>query len=120
MEATLRTSDRSLHDIAEQILATAPDDARLLLVIDQFEEAFARASEGQRDPFIKLIHVAATYPQGRTQLLITMRADFFDRISRYPELAELFEQENILIVTEMTVANLLRTIEGPAQAVGLI
>lgn len=120
LESTLRASDRSLHDISEQILANAPPHARLLLVIDQFEEAFARASEGQRDPFIKLIHVAATYPEGRTQLLITMRADFFDRVARYPELAELFEQENILIVTEMTVANLLRTIEGPAQAVGLV
>lgn len=120
LESSLRASDRSLHDISEQILANAPANARLLLVIDQFEEAFARASEAQRDPFIKLIHVAATYPEGRTQLLITMRADFFDRISRYPELAELFEQENILIVTEMTVANLLRTIEGPAQAVGLV
>lgn len=119
VEAALRNSDRSLHDLSEQIMRDAPASARLLLLIDQFEEVFTRASDAERDPFIRLIRTAAVQPKGRTQVLITMRADFFDRIGSYPDLAELFEQENMLIVTEMTAANLLRSIEGPAQAVGL-
>ena len=58
-------------------------------------------------------------PAERAIVLITMRADFFDRLSHYQKLAELFEQENMVIVTEMSPTELLRTIEGPAQAVGL-
>lgn len=93
---------------------------RLLLVVDQFEEVFTRAGESERALFVKIIHRIVTVPGGKGMVLITMRADFFDRVGRYPELAEMFEQENMVIVTEMTSSELLRSIEGPAKAVGLV
>lgn len=116
----LNSGQTGLQDIAAQIMAGSPDSARFLLVVDQFEEAFTRASEAHAQQFIDLLRAASIAPDGRLVLLITMRADFFDRLDRYPLFAELFEGDHLLIVTEMTPANLLRAITGPADAVGLL
>lgn len=118
--ALLEESPEHFDVLVEQILAHSPPEALLLLVVDQFEEVFTRAGEADRAPFLNVIHHAITAPKGRALVLITMRADFFDHLSHYPKLAELFEQENMVIVTEMTASELLRSIEGPATAVGLV
>lgn len=94
-------------------------DGQMVIVVDQFEEVFTRASAAERDPFLALLLALATGEHSRARVIITMRADFFGHLSHYPELAQLFEQENMIIVTDMTPANLLRVIEGPAEAVGL-
>lgn len=120
IEDALKDSTRSLRDITDSILRGTSRDVKLLLVIDQFEEVFTRAGDAEATHFLNIIHDAATDADQRSFFIITMRADFFDRLGRYPQVAELFEQENMLIVTEMTASNLLRTIEGPAQAVGLV
>jgi len=110
---------RQMLQIIDLTLLDMSDDARLVLVIDQFEEVFTRTSETERTQFLEVIRIAATVVTSRAQFIITMRADFFGELSHYPDLANLFERDNLLIVTEMTTANLLRAIEGPAQAVGL-
>ncbi len=119
IERLLTASPQNLDRLVEGILSNDPKTARLLLVVDQFEEVFTRANEAEGAAFLAMLHYAVTRPGGRTQAIITMRADFFDRLGRYPDLARLFEQENLLIVTEMTAADLLHAIEGPAEAVGL-
>ncbi|MDZ4669903.1 MAG: TIR domain-containing protein [Phototrophicales bacterium] len=108
-----------LQPFVAQVLRDAPPEAKMVMVIDQFEEVFTRAGEHDRELFLRLLHLAVTQKGGRISVIITMRADFFDRLSRYPALAELFEQENMVIATEMSPAELLRAIEGPARAVGL-
>ncbi len=127
-EDNTRTMERVIKniqdlDIAKQyidnMLTDAPKESRLLIVIDQFEEVFTRASDAEAKPFIDILVKAAASPEIRLQFILTMRADFFGSLSRYPELAQLFEQENMIIVTEMTAANIRRAIEGPVQAVGL-
>lgn len=117
----LLTVPASLNNFIEDIVneSGGGDDKRLVLVIDQFEEAFTRAGDKERQIFFDQIHHAASVKGGNSQIIITMRADFFDRLSHYPKLAELFEQENMIIATEMTAAELLQSIEGPAEAVGL-
>jgi WD40 repeat protein len=116
----LNRNPQSLNLLAEKILANTADATYMLLVIDQFEEIFTRASENERERFIKLLHTTATTANGRTLTVITMRADFFGSLSKYLLLAELFEHENMVIATEMTPTNLRRSIEGPAGAVGLL
>jgi WD40 repeat protein/energy-coupling factor transporter ATP-binding protein EcfA2 len=116
----LEQGPQALHQLTETILGDAPANTRLLLVVDQFEEVFTRAGQREREQFLDMLDHAATVENGRTLLLITMRADFFDRLSGYPKLARLLEQENLLIATEMTLDNLRSTITGPAEAVGLI
>lgn len=107
------------NGLVDTLLAGKPDNSRLLVIVDQFEEAFTLAAEGEQQAFIDLLHHAITDPNGRAFIAITMRADFFGSLSQHPALAELFERENMVIATEMTAANLLRVIEGPAQAVGV-
>lgn len=110
-------------DITQQytnnILHDAPKESRLLIVIDQFEEVFTRAGDTEAEAFINVLVNAANYANSRLQIIVTMRSDFFGSLGRYPALAQLFEQENMIIVTDMTVANIRRAIEGPVQAVGL-
>ncbi|HRL11863.1 MAG TPA: toll/interleukin-1 receptor domain-containing protein, partial [Aggregatilineales bacterium] len=119
IETALDDTHNSLHELTEEILSGTSPEVRLVLVVDQFEEVFTRSGERETEWFLQLLHHAATVPDGRTMIVITMRADFFDRLGRFPQIAELFEQEHMVIVTEMSSANLLRTIEGPASAVGL-
>jgi WD40 repeat protein len=109
-----------LHQLTEHVLEGAPATARMVLIVDQFEEVFTRASQEEREKFLNLLNDAVTVDGGRTLIIITMRADFFDRLSAYPAIARLLEQENMLIATEMTADNLRRSIVGPAEAVGLV
>ena len=116
----LENGAASLHQVAQGLLAQMSEYARLVLVIDQFEEVFTRASLRERIEFLELLHYAVKVEDGPVIGAITMRADFFDRLSNHPEIAELFEQRNMVIATEMTPEQLRRSIEAPAQAVGLI
>jgi WD40 repeat protein len=103
----------------ENILRDASEHSRLLIVVDQFEEVFTRASDTEAQSFINVLVRAANHADSRLQMIVTMRSDFFGSLGRYPALAQLFEQENMIIVTDMTAANIRRAIEGPVQAVGL-
>lgn len=120
VQKALATGMDGLSIIAQRLLADAPPTAMLMLIVDQFEETFTRAPESAARAFIGLLEHAATTPNGRCIVVLTMRADFFDRLGRYPDFAELFEADQLLIVTEMTQSNLLRAITGPAEAVSLI
>lgn len=116
---TLRRSAQSLHLMTEKILGALPGE-HLLLVVDQFEELFTRATPVERERFVALLVAAATAANGRAIVALTMRADFFGGLSAHRPLADLMEKEgNLVIVTEMSPANLRRSVEGPAQAVGL-
>lgn len=112
-------SNGGLHRLAEEALANLPEEARLVMVIDQFEECFTLANDMERESFLRLLREAVRVEGGRIIVIITMRADFFGHLSRYPDTAELFEQDNLVIATEMTTASLLRSIQGPAEAIGL-
>ncbi len=116
----LHSGADGLSRVALRLMTDTSPNAMLLLVVDQFEETFTRATEAGAAEFIALLHHAATIQSGRCVVAITMRADFFDRLGRFPEFAELFEADQLLIVTEMTPSNLLRAITGPADAVGLL
>lgn len=108
-----------LHDVVTEIMRGKPDDARFLLVVDQFEELFTLSTEADRKVLIDALYRAAVVEGGRTQIILTMRADFFDRLGAHPTLAELIES-NLLIAKELSPEALRRSIEAPAHKVGLI
>lgn len=56
-----------------------PDDGQLLLVLDQFEELFTLAPEGEQRSFLRAIAYAVTTPDSRLRLVATLRADYYDR-----------------------------------------
>ncbi|MCU0511860.1 MAG: TIR domain-containing protein [Anaerolineae bacterium] len=116
--AALR-SDGGIVNVIRIALTGLPESARLVLVVDQFEEIFTRAGRTEREPFLETLLSATGLEASRATVIVTMRADFFNQLSAHPALAALFEGDHLLIATEMTTANLLRAIEGPAAAVGL-
>jgi serine/threonine protein kinase len=105
-------SARGLHLLATR-LATRRD-RRVVLFIDQFEEVFTlTTSEEERRHFIDLVVTAATEPHGSVLVLITLRADFFDRPMDYPTLYRLIEAHRQSVLP-MELADLRAVIKQPA------
>ena len=88
---------------------------RVVLFVDQFEEVFTQTTpEEERRHFIDLLVMAATESQGPTILILTLRADFYDRPMHYPELFQLIEAQHKFVLS-MDLKGLREVIEKPAE-----
>lgn len=69
------------------VLGVLPDaDARLLLVIDQFEELFSLVEDAAaRDRFLDQLVTVIDDPRHRAVVVLTLRADFYSRPLHHPE-----------------------------------
>lgn len=88
--------------------------SKVVLLVDQFEEVFTQTeTEEERQRFIDLLLTAATTPSGPLLVLLTLRADFYDRPMQYPPLSHLIQahQQQVL---PMDVEDLRATVEQPA------
>src|SRR5262249_3874058 len=103
---------RGLHLLAMSLIGARR--GKVVLLIDQFEEIFnPSVAEQERKQFIDLLCTAATEPGGPVVLLLTLRADFYDRPMQYPALNRLL-QEHIISVPPMDLLELRAVIEQPA------
>lgn len=108
------TSGIGLYRLATKFLKKP-----VVLYIDQFEELFMTGvPEEERQQFINLLINAVTSPDSPVLVLLTMRADFYDRPMNYPELGRLVQSYNRSVLP-MTIADLRDTVEKPAAAAGL-
>jgi WD40 repeat protein/energy-coupling factor transporter ATP-binding protein EcfA2 len=115
----LRGDERSLDLAASLALAQRPAAERLVLVVDQLEEAFTLcAEEAERAAFLANLCYAATIPGGRLMVLVAMRADFYHRCAPYPQLRALIAARQFL-VGPLDRAGLREAIERPAWRVKL-
>jgi energy-coupling factor transporter ATP-binding protein EcfA2 len=106
------SAEDTLHRLTS-LLPKRPD-ARVVVLLDQFEELFTQTiDERERRHFIDLLVTAATEPHGPVIVLLTLRADFYDRPMQYPELARLI-QAHQRSVLPMDVEDMRSVIEGPA------
>ncbi|HEX2619878.1 MAG TPA: serine/threonine-protein kinase, partial [Phototrophicaceae bacterium] len=113
----LRSSTDGLVWAVEGLMAGTEGD--LLLVIDQFEEVFTLVSdETERQHFLQLLHRAVTADGSRLRVMITLRADFYDRPLLYEGFGALVEAST-RVVLPLTAGEVERAISGPAQRVGL-
>ncbi len=109
---TLAEEPDGLHRLARR-LVTRPEQ-RVVLVLDQGEELFAAAvAEEERRCFVDLLVTAATAPGGPLLVVLTLRADFYDRPLRYPALGALLQAHDVAVLAP-TAADLRQAIEGPA------
>jgi hypothetical protein len=110
-------------------LAPVPVDgaARLVLIVDQFEQVFTLSSdpdgEAPRQAFITALCAAAANPAGPGQepaalVVIAVRGDFWDRCAAVPELVGAL-QDGQFVVGPMTESELRVAITGPAETAGL-
>ncbi|MFL5799187.1 MAG: extracellular solute-binding protein [Actinomycetota bacterium] len=108
--------DGDLQRAAEDVLP--PDGSQLLLVIDQFEEVFSLVGdEGERASFLAGIAAAVNQPESRVRVIVTLRADFYDRPLMYSGFGDLLAGRTYA-VTPLSTEELERAVAGPAEAVG--
>ena len=105
----------ALHESVELILPSDDPKRRLVILIDQFEELFTICQDEKlRRAFIDNLLHASQVSQGRTVVLLAMRADFYGKCASYPQLAKVLPECQVL-VGPMTEVELREAIEKPAQ-----
>lgn len=94
--ARLRESDDGLLDAVPSLLD--PIASRLLIVVDQFEELFTLVEPDEAAAFMRAVLHAADDPRSRVQVLITLRADFYDRPLADPRLGARFVDNVVNVI----------------------
>ncbi|MGW0292437.1 nSTAND1 domain-containing NTPase [Streptomyces tuirus] len=100
-----------------------PSGARPVVIVDQFEETFTLCpDEVDRRTFVEVLHAACS-PAGPGEpapaiVVLGIRADFYDRCLRYPELADALQHRH-MVLGPLTTTELREAVTGPAKAVGL-
>ncbi len=91
----MRSDERGIARAVNQIL---PDeDSELLVVIDQFEELFTHGDDTERTAFVNGLVAALREPRARLRVVLTIRADFWDRPLRHPSLAARLEKATVTV-----------------------
>jgi tetratricopeptide (TPR) repeat protein len=70
-----------------------PDHTRVLLLVDQFEELVTIAETAEREPFVRLLLALADPNDSRGRVVLTMRRDYYNLISTFPELYDRLEAD---------------------------
>jgi WD40 repeat protein len=113
----LSRDERGLLRIAQLILPE--DGSELVLVVDQFEEVFTLVEdEAARQHFLNLLLTAVTDSRSRVRVVVTLRADYYDRPLHYPEFGEVL-RSRMETVLPLGAKALERAIAGPAERVGV-
>jgi energy-coupling factor transporter ATP-binding protein EcfA2 len=113
----LERDDHGLSRVADLILPG--NDTELVIVVDQFEEVFTLVDEEDaRQHFLDLLRVAVSDVRSRIRVVLTMRADYYDRPLHYPEFGELI-RNRMETVLPLTAKGLERAVRGPAERVGV-
>lgn len=121
MEAALRRSDLGLADAARQDERLT--DARLLVIVDQFEELFRFRpaangdAAGDRAAFVQLLIEASRADDAPVDVVITMRSDFLGDCAQFQELPETIN-DGLYLVPRLTRSQLREAITGPAAVGG--
>jgi WD40 repeat protein/DNA-binding CsgD family transcriptional regulator len=111
---------RDAHGLIHAAELVLPDDRELLMVIDQFEELFTLVENPAiTRHFLSLIHAAVTDPRSNVHVIITLRADFFDRPLIFPDFGELLRWRTEVVVPMMP-AELEAAIVKPAENAGVV
>ena len=95
------------------------DESELVLVVDQFEELFSLVEEEQeRAFFLDLLATAVTSPRSRIRVVLTLRADYYDRPLQYAEFGGLVRRQMETLLP-LNAEELEQAIVRPAEGVGV-
>ena len=105
--------------IRRAVRRVLPDDqSPLLLVIDQFEELFTQTSEETAAAFLDALAAAVEDQRSHLRVLVTLRADFYDRPLGHRRIGELL-RIGTEVITPMSPEELEQAIDGPAARLGV-
>jgi WD40 repeat protein/serine/threonine protein kinase len=114
----LKLDENGLLRVVDQVVP-GDDGTELVLVIDQFEELFTLVEdEAVRTHFLNSLITAVTDPYSRVRVIVTLRADFYDRPLLYTGFSELM-RERTEVVLPLAVEELKQAIVRPAERNGL-
>ena len=109
---------RRLHLTACLALHDQPETARLLVLIDQFEEIFTLSNDEKEScQLIDNLLYASNVTGGRTIVVLTMRAEFYGSCATYPGLRAAISDHQSLI-GPLSEEEIREVIETPAQLAG--
>jgi WD40 repeat protein/serine/threonine protein kinase len=113
----LYSNEDGLRRAAERALP-ADANAELLLVIDQFEELYTLVADPVlRQYLLTSLTIAASDPRSRLRVVITLRADFYDRPLSDPMFSRLMDGRTETVMP-LSKAELEEAIVRPAARVG--
>ncbi|MGP3924688.1 nSTAND1 domain-containing NTPase [Streptomyces sp. 8N616] len=114
LRAELAADRRTAHRAVRQALAAEPDEAELLLVVDQFEEVFTLCRDpAEREQFLGTLLAAVQAENSRCRVVLGVRADFYAHCTAYPELIAALADTQVA-VGPMTTDELRQAITRPA------
>jgi basic membrane lipoprotein Med (substrate-binding protein (PBP1-ABC) superfamily) len=99
-------------------LPPAEPGRRVVLVLDQFEQLFTATDEARRNEFLRALAAELRDPEGELIVILTLRADFYDRPLQHPEFSGVFVP-GVVHVLPMTAAELEAAVVEPANRVGV-
>jgi WD40 repeat protein/serine/threonine protein kinase len=117
LSEAIRQGDDTVTDTIRTLLPG--DNPHLLLFIDQFEELFTLCTDEQhRQHFLEVLHRLVTMDDNYVSVILTLRADFYDRPLQYTEFGQLMRQQTAVLLP-LSVHNLEDVIRKPARRVNL-
>ena len=99
-------------------LPSLADGERVVVVLDQFEQLFTASEETRRNQFLRVLAAALADGDGRLIVVLTLRADYYDRPLQHPEFGEVFVP-GVVHVLPMTARELEAAVVTPAERVGV-
>ena len=113
----LRRDERGLLRAAS--LTLPEEGSELLLIIDQFEEIFTLATDTRESArLLQLLVAAVTEPRSQVRILISLRADFYDRPLMHIEFGRLMRVRTEVVVP-MDAEEMSQAIYEPAVRAGV-
>ena len=104
---------------AEEWLDRLPTGGRLIVILDQFEEAYTVCrDERERAQFLDRLAALARDAGRRALVVVAIRSEFYGRCAEHREIADLASTSTVLL-GPMTADELTRAIELPARTAGL-
>ncbi|MCU0497954.1 MAG: protein kinase [Anaerolineae bacterium] len=113
----LKSGVEGIHQALQVALGAGKH--QLVLLIDQFEELFTQVQEeSERQRFIDSLLFALQAENSRLRVILTLRADFYDRPLLYANFSEWISKRTE-VVSPLAGDELERAIVKPAERVGL-
>ncbi|MFW9261007.1 hypothetical protein RRG12_20155, partial [Nostoc sp. CALU 546] len=106
------------EDTIMKVVQSLKRDSKWLIFIDQFEELFTTTPKTTRDIFIKSLIGLLENSDTSVKVILTMRADFLDKLSPYKKLGEIHDKFGVML-TDMDDSELRLAIAEPAARNGV-
>jgi len=111
----LTTSARSF---AQTVSDLSPPNSDVVLVIDQLEELYTLGDPATTHQFVQAIGATVADELSRFKVIVTLRADYYDRPLHAPDFADLIVEHQVAI-TPLSARAIVQVINGPANRVGV-